>query len=136
VSEPIRPEHPRIRGLLTPDFKAVLWGDLSSLHVTELVAVLSQGRKTGMLLVEREGAERLFGFVDGEVVSAFHTGRPESEPQDASATLLGLLEKPGGTFTFLRGPAGSVPKGFPALSTQEVVLEALRRLDESKRLAG
>jgi hypothetical protein len=135
VSEPKRPQNDRLRGFLAPEFVAVLWGELVAVHATELFGMMSQGRKTGLLFIERRGVERLFGFVGGDLV--FGTSTAEAEADDAAAAVLGLLrEQPGGTFTFLRGLAGKVPRAFPPRNTQHVVLDSLRKLDESGRLAG
>jgi hypothetical protein len=134
VSEPKRPQNERVRGFLAPEFVAVLWGELVAVHATELFGMMSQGRKTGLLFIERRGVERLFGLVDGDLV--FGTSTAEGEA-DAAAAVLGLLgEQPGGSFTFLRGTAGKVPRAFPPRNTQHVVLDSLRKLDESGRLAG
>jgi Domain of unknown function (DUF4388) len=135
VSEPKRPEDPRVRDFLAPELVAVLWGELLAVHPTELLGMMSQGRKTGLLFVEREGVERLFGFVNGEMVLAISTAGAEKD--DAREAVLGLLrQQTGGTFTFLRGPLAQVPRAFPPLNTQQVVLDSLRKLDESGRLAG
>jgi uncharacterized protein DUF4388 len=135
LSEPKRPQNERVRGFLAPEFVAVLWGELLAVHATELFGMMSQGRKTGLLFIERSGVERLFGFVDGELV--FGTSTAEGEADDAPAGMLGLLRQPpGGTFTFLRGPAARVPRAFPPRNTQQVVLDSLRKLDETGRLAG
>src|SRR5437879_4307761 len=97
--------------------------------------MMSQGRKTGLLFIERRGVERLFGFVGGELV--FGTSTAEAEADGAPAAVLGLLgEQPGGAFTFLRAPAGKVPRAFPPRSTQQILLDSLRKLDETGRLAG
>jgi len=135
MSEPKRPQHQRVRDLLDPDLVAVLWGELLAVHPTELFGMMSQGGKTGLLFIEREGVERLFGFVGGELVLGISS--LEAEGENARAALLGLLrQQPGGTFTFLRGPAGMVPRGFPPQNTQQILLDSLRELDETGRLAG
>jgi len=135
VSQAKRPQHQRVRDFLAPELVAVLWGELLAVHPTELLGMMSQGRKTGLLFIEREDVERLFGFVNGEMVLAISTARAEGD--DVRAAVLGLLrQQTGGTFTFLRGPAGMVPRAFPPLNTQEVVLDSLRKLDETGRLTG
>jgi hypothetical protein len=135
VSEPKSPEHQRVRDFLAPELVAVLWGELLAVHPTELLGMMSQGRKTGLLFVEREGVERLFGFVNGEMVLAISTVGTERD--DAREAVLGLLrQQTGGTFTFLRGPLAQVPRAFAPLNTQQVVLDSLRKLDETGRLAG
>jgi hypothetical protein len=135
VSEPKSPEHQRVRDFLAPELVAVLWGELLAVHPTELLGMMSQGRKTGLLFVEREGVERLFGFVNGEMVLAISTAGAERD--DAREAVLGLMrQQTGGTFTFLRGPLAQVPRAFAPLNTQQVVLDSLRKLDETGRLAG
>jgi hypothetical protein len=135
VSEPKKPQNERIRELLGPEFVAVLWGELVAVHAAELFGMMSQGRKTGLLFVERSGVERIFGFVNGELVLGRSTVSTEGD--DGPAAVLGLLDQqPGGTFTFLRGPAAKVPRAFPPRNTQHLVLDSLRKLDESGRLAG
>ena len=135
MSEAKRPQHERIRDLVTPEFVSVLWGELAAVHPTELFGMMSQGRKTGLLFVERGGVERLFGLVNGEMVLGVSTA--PAEGYDVRAAVLGLLEQqPGGTFTFLRASAAKVPRAFPPQNTQEIVLDSLRKLDETDRLAG
>jgi Domain of unknown function (DUF4388) len=134
LSEPKRPQDERVRGFLAPEFVAVLWGELVALHATELFGMMSQGRKTGLLFIERRGVERLFGFVAGDLVFGTSTAAGEADPLVAVLEL--LREQPGGSFTFLRGPAGQVPRAFPPRNTQQVLLDSLRKLDESGRLAG
>jgi len=116
-------------------FVAVLWGELVAVHATELFGMMSQGRKTGLLFIDSHGVERLFAFVNGELVLGTSTAAKEGD--DAEAAVLGLFRQPpGGSFTFLRGPAAEVPRAFPPRSTQQVVLDSLRKLDETGRLAG
>jgi hypothetical protein len=135
VSEPGRPQDPRIGGLVGPEFVAVLWGELVAVHATEVFGMMSQGRKTGLLFVQGGGVERLFGFADGDLV--FGTSTAAAEGDDAPAGVLGLFrQQPGGTFTFLRGPAGKVPRAFAPRNTQVLVLDSLRKMDETGRLAG
>jgi uncharacterized protein DUF4388 len=109
---------------------SVLSGDLSGLPISDLLHVLSQGHRTGLLLVRGDDdSERALGFSLGEVSWA-----ASSEPaeRDALGMAFGLVRLQDGWFTFLRGPvpAGEGPSG------QELVLEGLRRLDEAQRLAG
>jgi len=146
VSEPKRPHDERVRAFLAPEFVAVLWGELVAVHATELFGMMSQGRKTGLLFIERRGVERLFGLVAGVCVDRVRR-RPILIATDlgnalllSSIPLAGLLgrlrEQPGGAFTFLRAPAAKIPRAFPPRNTQHVVLDSLRKLDETGRLAG
>ena len=135
MTEPKRPQHQRVGRFVSPVFVAVLWGELVAVHATELFGMMSQGRKTGLLFIDSHGVERLFAFVNGELVLGTSTAAKEGD--DAEAAVVGLFRQPpGGSFTFLRGPAAEVPRAFPARSTQQVVLDSLRKLDETGRLAG
>jgi hypothetical protein len=135
LSEPLRPEHPRIRELLTEQFRPVLWGEMNSVQAPELFAIVANARKTGVLLVVRDGVERAFGFEDGDMVFGFSTA--PAEAGDARESVLSLVRaQPGGTFTFLRAPGSAVPRSMDPARTEEIVLDALRKLDEIRRLAG
>jgi Domain of unknown function (DUF4388) len=136
LSEPLRPEHPRIRELLTDEFRPVLWGELRSVQAPELFAIVANGRKTGVLLVFRDGIERVFGFCDGDLVYGFSTASAEAD--DARESVLALVrdQPPGGTFTFLRAPAPAVPRSMEPVRTEEIVLDAVRKLDETRQLTG
>ena len=131
VTSPLRAEHPRIRELLQPDVQAVLWGDLASIHPTEVFDIVAQGRKTGLLLISRDGIERIFGFHEGDLVFGFSTALDEAD--DARQAVLGLVRvAAAGTFTFLSAPATAIPQSVRRQNVQEVVLDALRRLDEGE----
>jgi hypothetical protein len=135
VNQPKRPQHQRVRDHLGPGLVAVLWGELLAVHPTEVLGMMSQSRKTGFLFVERDGVERLFGFINGELVLGTSTAGGEED--DPSAAVLGLLRQPaGGTFTFLRGPAGMVPPAFPPQNMQRLMMDSLLKLDETGQLAG
>jgi hypothetical protein len=119
--------------LLQPEVQAVLWGDLGSIHPTEVFDIVAQGRKTGLLLVNRDGIERVFGFHEGDLVFGFSTALDEAD--DAREAVLGLVRVAGaGSFTFLSAPEKSIPQAIRRQNVQEVVLDALRRLDEGKAL--
>ena len=129
MNSPLRVEHPRIRALLRSEAQAVLWGDLASMHPTEVFDIVAHGRKTGLLFVSREGVERIFGFHEGDLVFGFSTAPGEAE--DAREAVLGLVRvAAGGSFTFLAAPASAIPQAVQRQNVQEVVLDALRRMDE------
>ena len=130
---PLRAEHPRIRELLQRDVQAVLWGDLASIHTTEVFDIVAQGRKTGLLFVSRDGIERIFGFHEGDLVFGFSSAVGEAE--DAREAVLGLVRVAGaGSFTFLCATANAIPQSMRRQNVQEVVLDALRRVDEAEAL--
>jgi hypothetical protein len=136
VSQPLRPEHPRIRALVTDEFRPVLWGELRSVQAPELFAIVANGRKTGILLVSRDGIERVFGFLDGELVYGFSTASAEADDTRESVLALVRGQPPGGTFTFLRAPAPAVPRSMEPMRAEELVLDALRKIDESRQMTG
>ena len=133
MTSPLSVEHPRIRELFQPEAHAVLWGDLASIHATEVFDIVAQGRKTGLLLMSRDGTERVFGFHEGDLVFGFSTAVDEGD--DAREAVLGLVRAAGaGSFTFLSAPAKAIPQATRRQNVQEVVLDALRRLDEEEAL--
>jgi hypothetical protein len=135
VNTSLRAEHPRIRELLRPEIHAGLWGDLASMHPTEVFDIVAHGRKTGLLFVTCAGVERIFGFQEGDLVFGFSTALGEAE--DAREAVLGLVRVAGcGTFIFLAGPASAIPHAIYRQNVQEVVLDALRRLDEGAVVAN
>jgi Domain of unknown function (DUF4388) len=135
VTSPLRAEHPRIRELLQRDVEAVLWGELGSIHATEVFDILAQGRKTGLLLVSRDGIERIFAFHEGDLVFGFSSALDEGD--DAREAVLGVVRVAGaGSFTFLSAAATEIPQSVRRQNVQEVVLDALRRLDEGEVLTA
>jgi len=95
--------------------------------------MVAQGRKTGLLLVSRDGIERIFGFHEGDLVFGFSTAVDEAD--DAREAVLGVVRAAGaGSFTFLCAPAKAIPQSVGRQNVQEVVLDALRRLDEGEAL--
>jgi hypothetical protein len=133
VTSSHRAEHPRIRALLHPDVQAVLWGDLASIRPTEVFDIVAHGKKTGLLVAIQDDVERVFGFHDGDLVLGFSSSLEEGD--DAREAVLGLVRTDqGGIFTFLRAPACAIPQATRRQNVQEVVLDALRRLDEEDAL--
>jgi hypothetical protein len=112
------------------EWKIVLWGDLGGMPATELLNILSLGNRTGLLLVRGEdGSERALGLHGGAASWQASSEMMERNVRDLAYGLVGLHK---GVFTFLRGP---VPPG-EGPSVQEILLDGLRRLDESRELTG
>jgi len=92
------------------EWKVVLWGELAGMPAADLLNILSHGNRSGILLVHGEDdSERALGLCSGNIT---------------------WLQK--GAFTFLRG---AVPPG-EGPTVQEVLLDGLRRLDESREMTG
>jgi hypothetical protein len=114
-------------------FTPVLWGEISGLPLPDLLSVLSQARRTGLLLVRgRDASERALGVVKGQVTWAASSATGE---RDIREVAFGLVRLHHGQFTFLRIPEGVLPEGAGE-STTELLLEGMRRLDEETRIAG
>jgi hypothetical protein len=110
-------------------WKPVLWGDLAGLELPDLLSVLAHARRTGLLLVRcGENSERALAVVDGRVTWAASSDPAERDVRDVC---YGLVRLHGGLFTMLAAPAGKLPAGN-GVSTHELLLDGLRRLDEER----
>ena len=123
-----------------------LAGDLAEIPPSDLLSLLHQGRRSGILLASSHGIERCAVLIDGQVTWAASTSPaerievhgpdvPEEQlwkqlDEKAIEIVFGLLAADTGTFTFLRAPAGVKLPAVFALDTQAVLLDGLRRLDE------
>ena len=113
-------------------FTPVLWGELAGLPLSDLLNVLSHGRRTGLLLVRGDDAsERALGVVSGSVTWAASSA---PEERDFREVAFGMVRLINGQFTFLRAPDGALPESEGASAT-ELLLEGMRRLDEEGRVA-
>jgi hypothetical protein len=108
------------------EWKPVLWGDLGGMPAADLLEILTHGRRSGLLLVlGDDDSERALAMHEGHVTFQATSEPLEREPSDI---VFGLIRLRAGQFTFLRGP---VPQG-EGPSTQELLLDGLRRLDEAE----
>ena len=126
----------------------VLAGDLAAIPPSDLISLLHQSRRTGILLTSSGGVERCAVLIDGQVTwvgSTSPTERLVVEQVEARAEdlwkqldekaieiVFGLLAAESGTFTFLRPVDGARLPAVFALDTQAVLLDGLRRIDEVK----
>ncbi len=112
------------------EWKVVLWGELAGMPAADLLNILSHGNRSGILLVHGEDdSERALGLCSGNI-TWFATSEPVE--QTARDLAFGLVRLQKGAFTFLRG---AVPPG-EGPTVQEVLLDGLRRLDESREMTG
>lgn len=125
-----------------------LAGDLAEIPPSDLLSLLHQGRRSGILLASTGGVERCAVLIDGQVTWVGSTSPAERlvvEQAEASTDELwkqldekaieivfGLLAAESGTFTFLRAAEGARLPAVFALDTQSVLLDGLRRLDEMR----
>jgi CheY-like chemotaxis protein len=108
-----------------PDVSTGVAGSLSEMALPDLVQILGQGRKSGRLRVRSSGREGEIHLRDGRIV---HAVLDDLSGNDAFFELLGFS---GGTFNL-------DPAFVPTLETiqgssEMLVLEGLRRIDEKNR---
>ncbi len=110
------------------DQKGGLSGSLSDMGIVDLVQTLEMGRKTGVIrITERDGASSEIFFLDGKVVDVdFGSHRGEA----AFYRLLGWTE---GRFQ-IEFKSVTRPNRID-FSTQGLLMEGMRRLDERARLS-
>lgn len=119
----------RVRGLFEvhPEWRPVLWGELSGMPAVDLLNVLAQGRKTGLLLVRSSlGVEHALAIQDGDAYWG--------EPGDPRATTDALVRLKQGEFALVRAP--DLQLQGDAIPVNELLLDSLRRLDEAARVAS
>ncbi len=101
-------------------------GDLSRFSVLDLAQTLMLARKTGLLTVKRGDRAGYFFFRNGEVVSVLD----DAQRQGMQAALHLFLWKDGSfEFDFDKVP----PEGNIGVTTENLLMEAARRLDEAAR---
>lgn len=130
------------------DAVPVLAGDLAEIPPSDLLSLLHQGRRTGILLASSNGVERCTVLIDGQVTwvaSSSPAERLMVQKEDATnddlwkqldekaiEVVYGLLAAESGTFTFFRAATDVRLPAVFALDTQAVLLDGLRRLDEMR----
>lgn len=127
--------HEEVKALLSRSsgWRPALWGDLEGTPFPDLLNILTQGRRSGLLLVEHAGEERALGFISGDVTFAAST--VQAERDEARQIVFALLREQAGTFTWLRGPHAVLGRDAPR-SAQELLLDGLCRLDEEAPASG
>lgn len=105
-----------------------LQGSLKELPLPDFVEMTTVGGKTGRLTLydEHGSAVGCLTFRDGSLVGA---ACGELGPEKAFFALLGLKN---GTFDF--DPSAPVAEDGAALPTESLLLEGMRRVDETRRL--
>jgi len=107
-----------------------LSGTLEDLNFAEIVQVINQGRKTGELIVRRRQEEARILFFQGEIAQAALEGHhAEIEGAEVVYRLLGWRE---GEFEFHRS-TGWIRRSIQE-STDELILEGMKRLDEWEKV--
>ncbi len=103
-------------------------GRLADLGLADVVQLLSSAGKTVQLLLSRDGDEASLWFERGEIVHA------QSATRDGEEVFFHLLGWSDGRFEV--HPAVDLPPRNISFRTTALLLEGLRRLDESRRTAA
>jgi DNA-binding response OmpR family regulator len=101
-------------------------GNLAQIPLVDLLQILSVNRKTGRLVVEREGERAEIALDAGRVLDA------RLGPVAGEKALFRLLTRREGQFAFLPGAHGGEER--IERRVEELVLEGLRQADEVARL--
>lgn len=103
-------------------------GSLADVTLLELLQLMTWGRKTGVATVFWRGTSGRLFMQEGQVVHATFAG------EQGEAAAYRLLAREGGSFTWESGPA-ACPVTVTT-STQNLMLEAARLMDEGDEAAG
>jgi len=99
-------------------------GSIGEMRMDEVFQLIEFNRKTGTLEVESGGKRGVFPFREGQILDArFHKSTGE-------VSVARVLSLPSGTFFFRAGDSGQEQK--IEQGTSQLVLNAMRRLDEMK----
>lgn len=99
-------------------------GSLAELALTDVVQVLSQGRKTGQLRIRNGSDQGEVHFLDGAIVNALWQGLRGEE------AFYGMLGLSAGEFSL--DPSFRPPTKAINSPTEALMLEGMRRLDEAR----
>lgn len=100
-------------------------GSLKEMDLPDLIQIMSQGRKTGKLKIVSNQGKGEIHFLSGQIVDALSNGK---EGEEAFYALLHISE---GYFSV--DPKFSPPRTVIRTGTEGLLLEGMRRLDESCR---
>ncbi len=108
-----------------PHGMSALSGRLSAVSLFDLCQFLMLNRKTGTLTVRSEGRSAYFTFQEGQLMSAL-----DEAFRNGEGVVLEAVQWPDGEFSFDPGPVP--PDRKIQASTENILLEAARRIDEMK----
>jgi hypothetical protein len=111
----------------SPD--AALSGRLASVSLFDLCQFLMLNRKTGTLTVRSPEGTAYFTFQDGQLLTALNDAL-----RDGGEVVMQAVQWIDGTFEFVAGPVP--PDRRIHVSTENILLEAARRIDEMHEADG
>jgi hypothetical protein len=109
-----------------------LSGTLEDLSFAEIVQVINQGRKTGELIIRRRQEDARVLFFQGEVAQGTLGGSHHCTEINGAEVIYRLLGWREGEFEFHRS-TGWVRRTIQE-STDELILEGMKRLDEWEKV--
>lgn len=107
---------------------SALRGGLDEISLSSVLTVLEMERKTGILLLERDGGTARLYLRKGRVIRA-DTDPPA--PLSGTAAVYDVLDWTRGAFDFLVGDVGGVDE--IQTSTTYLLMEGARRIDEARQ---
>jgi len=115
----------KVRQILSKSASRGVSGSLSEMSLPDVIQVLSNGRKTGRLVVRSNGKVGEVHFGDGMIWDAKYDGHRGEE------AFYGMLAVVGGEFEL--DPAFQPKRRVIQDATESLLLEGMRRLDEAER---
>lgn len=112
-----------------PDRVPALSGQLSAVSLFDLCQFLMLNRKTGNLAVRSGDSTAYLAFLEGQLLSAADDSR-----RDGEGVVIRAVQWEEGTFEFVPGPVA--PDRRIQSSTENILLEAARRIDEMREAEG
>jgi len=111
-----------------------LSGTIKDVRLSEVLQVLESGRKTGRLSIASAGAEGSIYVKDGRVVAADFSTTDGSRTLADHEAVYSMLALDEGVFEFFGEDVSFEPRIRE--STQSLLIEGMRRLDEMRRAEG
>lgn len=115
----------KVRQILSKSTSRGVSGSLSEMSLPDVIQILSNGRKTGRLVIRSKGKTGEVHFGDGMIWDAKYDGHRGEE------AFYGMLALVGGEFEL--DPAFKPSRRVIQDATESLLLEGMRRLDEAER---
>ncbi len=114
----------KVRQILSKSTSRGVSGSLSEMSLPDVIQILSNGRKTGRLVIRSKGKSGEVHFGDGMIWDAKYDGHRGEE------AFYGMLALVGGEFEL--DPAFKPNRRVIQSATESLLLEGMRRLDEAQ----
>jgi len=111
---------------------ASMAGKLDEFPLVDILQLVAGSRKSARLRIRSAGVDGIIDAVDGDVVDARMTTLPAASPMKAIVRMLAWRQ---GEFELQPCSPDAIPKAPLLISTQGLLMEATRQLDELLRTA-